>query len=478
VDRKVLHTIYKERVVLMKTTARSLHLAGGIAALLLASTFTGFGITNSIPQSWSFETKTNGEDIVDISTDSWYGEPGTFVATNGTYDTPQNGYPIDTSHNVYAHLSAPVTNQVQGGADKTVWIDHMVKPERWKQDDPPSDLPSDTQMAYFVNTNGHLVVYHCQLATSGARVSNIWSEVDSVAIGSNDWARISIGMIYNDAVLDWTWYYYQIKINGTLVTHTNAVSPSEGNYNGGGSYFALANESASKLNSIVMKGNGDFDDFVVSTNTPVFHVKYVITAAVAAGATGGTLNPEGSILVDEGSNQVFTITASNFWTIEKVVVVENGVTTTNTSASSPYTNTFTSVTNEGSISVYFLASATNGVPLWWMDQAGISGSDPDLDIDGDGFTSSEEYTSSTDPNNSNSFLRITRTWQENGTNYVQWESAFIDTTLPPFDIMSSTDLVNDAFSPAGVLVRGTTNTWGEAAPTAGTFYKVSATNAP
>ncbi len=113
-----------------------------------------------------------------------------------------------------------------------------------------------------------------------------------------------------------------------------------------------------------------------------------------------------------------------------------------------------------------------------MNDAGIAGSDPDLDFDGDGFTSSQEYTSSTDPNNPNSYLRISRTWQENGTNYVQWESAFIDTALPPFDIMSSTDLVNSAFSPAGVLVRGATNTWSETAPTAETFYKVSATNAP
>lgn len=179
----------------MKITARSLHLAGGIAALLLASTFTGFGITNSIPQFWDFEDMTNGQDIVDISTDSWYGEAGAFVATNGTYDTPQNGYPIDTNHTVFASLTAPVTNYVEGGAGATVWIDHMVKPERWKEDGPPPDLPADTQMAYFVNTNGHLVVYHCQLATSGARESNIWSEVDSVTIESNDWARISIGMI-------------------------------------------------------------------------------------------------------------------------------------------------------------------------------------------------------------------------------------------------------------------------------------------
>jgi len=468
----------------MKITARSLHLAGGIAALLLASTFTGFSITNSIPQSWDFENMTNGQDIVDISTDSWYGDAGSFVATNGIYPPPQNGYPIDTNHYVFASLTAPVTNQVQGGAGTTVWIDHMIKPERWKQDDPPTDLPSDTQMAYFVNTNGHVVVYQRYITTNGTdTASNIWSEIDSVAIGSDDWARVSIGMIYDDEALDYERYYYQIKINGTLVTHSNAVvSPygdgNTGDYTSGGSYFAVAYSSAAKLNSIVMKGNGYFDDFVVSTNTPVFHVKYIITAAVAAGATGGSLTPNGNVLVDEGSNQVFTVTASNFWTIDKVVVVENGVTTTNTPGTSPYTNTFTSVTNEGSINVYFVASTTNGVPLWWMNDVGLTDSDPDLDVDGDGFTTAQEYTSSTDPINSNSFLRITRTWQENGTNYVQWESAYIDTTLPPFDIMSSTDLVNSVFSPAGVHVREATNTWSGVAPTAGTFYKVSATNAP
>lgn len=464
----------------MKNMTCSLRLAGGVAALILASAFTGFGITNSIPQSWDFESFTNGEDIVDTSTDSWYGIPGAFVATNGTYDAPQEGYPIDTNHTIYAHISDPVTNLITGGAGETVWFDHMVKPESWKEDDPP-DMSgiSDAQMAYFVNTNGHLVIYHHEITTNGVSGSNIWSEIvgDQYTITSGDWARVSVGMEYFQA--DGTYQYFHVKINGNTVTNENGkIDPPSYNFTSGGSYFGMADNSAAQLNSIVMTGNGDFDDFVVSTNPPVFSFKYIITAAIAIGANGGTLDPEGSISVDRGSNQVFTITASNFWTIDKVVVVENGITTTNSSLPSPYTNTFTSVTNDGSISVSFVAAATNGVPLWWMDQAGISGSDPDLDIDGDGFTSSEEYTSSTDPNNSNSFLRITRTWQENGTNYVQWESAIIDSDLPPFDIMSSTDLVNNAFSPAGVLVRGATNTWSEPIPTVGTFYKVSATNAP
>jgi hypothetical protein len=463
----------------MKTVTCSLRLAGGIAALLFVSAVTGFGITNSVPYSWSFEGMTNGQDIIDTATDSWYGDAGALVATNGTYPEPGTGYPLATNHTTFAHLSAPVTNAIQGAINTIVWIDHMVKPEMWKQDDPPSDLPSDTQMAYFVNTGGHVVVYSTLADTNGVSVTNIWSELGDTTIASGAWARVSIGINYDKSTQDGRFRYYQVKVDGILQTSTNAITdPSAPDFSPGGSYFRLASSSGDKLNSIVMKGNGDFDDFVVSTNEPIFTFKYVIVASVMSGANGGNINPEGSIDVSAGSNQTFVVTASNYWNIEKVIIVENGVVSTNTPTASPYTNTFMNVAANGSIDVYFAAAATNGVPLWWMDDAGVIGTSPTNDPDGDGFTTADEYLSSTDPNNPNSFLHITRTWQANGTNYVQWESAYIDSSLPPFNVMSSTNLTGGAFIPAGTKVRGMTNVWSQPVAAPGLFYRVVAPAAP
>jgi hypothetical protein len=360
----------------------------------------------------------------------------------------------------------------------------MVRPEMWKQDDPPADIPSDTHMAYYLNTNGHIVVYSLIIDESGAEDPNqvpnpTWTELNNTPIASGDWARVSIGLQYDLNKTDYSYPYYQIKVNGITQTSPSAIiDPHTFNYTNNGTYFALAIQTAANLNSIVMKGNGDFDDFVVATNTPIFTFKYVIVASVVAGDEGGSINPEGSIEVNPGADQTFVVTASNYWTIDKVIVVENGATSTNIPTSSPYTNTFLSVTNNGSINVYFAAARTNGVPLWWMHEAGLDGSDPDDDPDGDGFTTSDEYVSSTDPDNSNSFLRITRTWQENGTNYVQWESAYIDSTLPPFNVLSSTNLNSGVFNHAGTQVRGMTNIWSDAVATPGLCFRVCAPSTP
>ncbi len=334
-------------------------------------------------------------------------------------------------------------------------------------------------MAYYVNTNDHLVIYHKGITTNGVAASNMWSEIDYITIGSGDWTRVSIGMEYFKN--DWAFFYFRLKINGSdFVTHENGkVNPPADNYDysPGGSYFALADPGATQLNSIVMKGNGSFDDFVVTTNEPTFEIKYLIMSSVIAGANGGSLTP-GDTEVDSGSNITFTVSVSNYWSIEKIVYVENGVTTTNTTADPII---FTAVSTTGSVSAYFIADTTNGVPLWWMADTVGTNADPEADADLDGLSNKEEWIASTDPDgDSNSVLRISRTWQQNGTNYVEWESAHVDTSLPAFGMMSCTDLVNGSFSNVGSIVRsGTTNVWSEAIPPVGTFYKVEATtNAP
>jgi hypothetical protein len=50
----------------------------------------------------------------------------------------------------------------------------------------------------------------------------------------------------------------------------------------------------------------------------------------------------------------------------------------------------------------------NGLPDWWEQLyfGHLTGTDPNADPDGDGFSNMQEYIADTNPTNSNSFLRM------------------------------------------------------------------------
>jgi len=462
----------------------------GIAAVFAASVVPGLGITNNIDTApgntieWSFESYTNGQDIVADTNSSWYGEAEALIANTNVMSSSPAGNPLATTHDVVAELTANVTNMVTGGSGKSIWIDQLTQPRRWDQDGHPTDIPTDAQMAFYVNTNGHIVIYHHDWnggVPTGA--SNIWTEITSPTINTGDWVRVSINMDY--AYADWVGYgalgayYFQMAINGTLLTHASqGVEDPEGvDYTLGGSHFVMATvDLGSQMNAISLHGTGYFDDMVVTTNEPTYTIVYTLSSTVADGDNGGSVTPLGDQTVAENGSQAFTVTASNHWTIEKVVITENGVTTTNILGASPYEKNFTNVAANGSIAAYFLADTTNGVPIWWMAGHGIQGEDPDGNNDGDSLTVRQEWMASQDPT-VNAEFAITRTWQADGTNYIEWTCTGVDPSLPPIDIGRATDLTAGFSNVATKARMEGTNMWGEAAVEA--FYQISAsTNAP
>ncbi len=468
----------------MKNVIRS-GIAMGIAVALTASVIPGFGITNDLDSlgrvSWSFESSGDGDDIV--NTDSWYGDAGSLTAFPTNYTKPAGGHPLSaTGHTAVAKLSASVTNAITGGEYKSIWLDHIVKPQRWELKGHPTDIPADAQMAYYVNTNGHMVIYHAGIKESSggngvdATGTNIWTEVSSIDIAADQWIRVSINMAYDRFA--WSGYYFRIMIDGTMVTSEQAVvypsfyddEPDDPkDYTLGGAYFMVGTEDgAGKMNAISLNGIGYLDDFVVSTNPP--HISYIIASSITpSDGHGGTTDLLGDVPVEEGSNQAFTVTSTNYWLIEKVVVSHNGVTTTNMSPASPFSTNLVNVTQHGSIAAYFIADTTNGVPTWWMAHHDIEGQEPSQAV-------TDSWIASQDPR-SNTEFKITRTWQANGTNYVEWICTGIDPDLPPIDIQKSSGLAN-GFSIVDSKAREEgTNTWSEAAPASATFYRVSATNA-
>jgi hypothetical protein len=100
------------------------------------------------------------------------------------------------------------------------------------------------------------------------------------------------------------------------------------------------------------------------------------------------------------------------------------------------------------------------------------------DVDGDGFATWQEYWSGTDPQDSNSFLRIDSI-TFSGTNLlVSWRHAVVDAGVPPITIQSSTNLVSGSW--VGIGTHAPTNgvnIWSAGSSVQG-FYRLAVTNAP
>lgn len=121
----------------------------------------------------------------------------------------------------------------------------------------------------------------------------------------------------------------------------------------------------------------------------------------------------------------------------------------------------------------------------WLDAFGWDEADLDEPRQpGDTMTRREAWLASVDPSDTNDMFRVSHIWQEDGTNYIEWVSKYVDDTLPPFAIWARTNLMDEAYHVRGELERTAadpigdpvTNTWYEAAPEYPVFYRIAGTN--
>ncbi len=203
-----------------------------------------------------------------------------------------------------------------------------------------------------------------------------------------------------------------------------------------------------------------------------------ITATVEAGE--GTIAPVGAVEVPFNGTTNFTMTPALYWSVGDVLVddITQGQITG---------YTFSNVTDHHTIKVYFIADKTaSGVPHWWLhDNVGATADFTEAaatNTDGDAYCNGDEYWSSTDPNDPDSYLKVAEAGTVNGTNYVVWHSACIDPELSPYIVLRSTNMASAAgWTQAGLSdARQGTNTWMEAAPPVAdrAFYRIGATNVP
>jgi len=426
------------------------------------------GATNTVPYSESFESYTNGHELA--GTGGWYAvESDALVVETNEYSSDFNYgyYPLsNATHTKVLHLQSDATNLVESSTGP-VWVDTVLSPTLWDQETQP-EVPSDAQMAYYVNTNRHPVIRH---GLGGFVDSNVWTEIPEVTIVSGSWARITINMDYT---FDGIHSYFQMYIDGQLIT--NALGWATNNFSSSnpGSWFALANSANTYISALGLNGTGLFDDLVVTNGAPYLPPPpapstntYTITASVVSG--NGTIAPSGAVEVVEGNSETFTMTPDSGWAIDDVRI-------DTVSTGTPGSYTFTDVQTNHALDVDF-ATNVYGIPVSWLENAGITNDHKNgalLDQDGDGITTSNEWRSSTDPLDSNSLFKVSDAVA--GSFEITWYSTNIDASLPDFQVERRPDLLTGNWSIVdGAVPRQEVNTWVDTnTPPVKAFYRLIA----
>jgi uncharacterized repeat protein (TIGR02543 family) len=126
-------------------------------------------------------------------------------------------------------------------------------------------------------------------------------------------------------------------------------------------------------------------------------------------------------------------------------------------------------------------TASHSVPYTWLGNwSWTNGYEVAVldDPDGDGFATWQEYWSGTDPQNSNSFLKIESVTFEGGNIVIKWESSAVGAGVPPLGIQVRASLTSGSWLNVGQksLANGV-NAWSNSAAQQ-LYYRLAVTNAP
>jgi len=467
--------------------------------------------SNDVPYAESFETYSVNDSVITLA-NGW-------DASTNTYATITNGVPKDftppfwtnnytgqypmngTTHTNVLRLDTEVgavTNFFQGtevySLYSNIWIDAMVQFRVWSDDNFPA-VAGDTgiQAAFFVDTNKHLVVYHAIRSITNT-YSNAFTVLTDTTIDSNEWHRLTVNMDYGSAPGTPQRKGFQIRLDGgpaitNIFAFTNCFVSA---YGTNGSCFLLANmglgyAGRTNFHAISYSGIGYIDDLVVTNGPVAFSTRWWISA-FASPAGGGTVLPSGTFQVDDGITLTITNTPTTYWT-NAYVNADGMIDTARTE------HAFGTISGDHSYTAVFAAvqigdaSSLSNAPQWWLAANNLTNYGGSYtwaesvtnDSDNDGYPNWYEHLASTDPTNADSTFKITETYQLNGTTYVKWISAAIDSYLPPFGVKRATNLVEGFTGIVGTQARGVTNIWAETGtpPTnVPVFYRIVATNAP
>ncbi len=465
----------------------------------------------SLPYSIAFETNVAaGETILtNANCGAWEGGPEDVEAyvTNISYPKPRCDYPLPSeSHDyVLAFANGTISNSFSADGITDLWIDTMIQPKQ--RDEVPSGDVTNSQMALYFDTNGYMNVYH-GVSLNGYYNMNPdyaqWSLLSNSlgATGPGQWVRVSIQMKHvklNQAEEEVYQSFFAVSLNGIPFSNENAYVTADVKDSKNGSWFLFANFNGQKLNSMALTGGGMLDDLVVSTDTPVFSEAAPFIKVHIAGQGyvlfDGTYTTNNQVLSlpSQGVTTNFYMAATNYHYIGSVWTGEYGSVTGQVTIAeekpSAYDFAWSNIVYDSDLFVSFAPHlATNGTPLYWMNGKGLGTNGIEWltwddvaldDQDKDGMFTWQEYVARTDPNNSNSVLRILAQTFSNGAPSLIWRTS-TEVGAPSYMIQMSTNLISGAWSNVAVNISASgtgTNVQQVTAPASGQgMYKVTITN--
>ncbi len=440
----------------MKDKGRSIVVA--VFASIFAMATMGLAV-NTVPQTYNFETGSDGDSIINQS-NGWVAADADAALIKAEVYSYSGAKPLPDPHTQILSITADVTNEISSSGSEIVYVDTMIDARPWDQETAPTP-PADAQTAAYVNTNGHLVIWH----NDSSATNKTWSELTNTSISTGNWFRLTFKMDYvNDIPGTFGVHGFSVIIDGQTVS--NATGAAAGT---AGEVFYMANNGTS-ISSVAFSGTAKIDDFQYSTSDPNTTTLYTIMSSVDD-ANKVMIAPLGTTYVAESNDITYVIS-----TVSNGVIGD--VTVDGTSVGAVTSYTFTAVSSNHTIAVMAQTSQTetgNGVPYSWLTDNGLGTNDM-TDTDSDGIIEWKEYAAGTDPNNSNSIFEILSVVYDNGSNSVSYYATTNSGVTDGINIMRSVDLVNDVWTnvaPGVLRSADGTNTWWDTNPPADVpaFYK-------
>lgn len=278
---------------------------GWVAAALLTASL-AFGPTmqaagtnnynngaNPNPYVESFEGFSNGCPVIP-NVPGWSGDASaiTAVVTNhgsGSYYSYNfTNAPLGNSvtHSNVLFVDGAVTNTLAGPTSTVVYLDCMGQ-FVYVTDTNAMAVDPLAQGTFYVNTNGHLVV----------RSADGWAEMTDPSIASDAWVRVTVTIdhAHTDAAAN---SYFQICLNGALLTNALGYNQNTGAPTHPGTWFKNCNAALSDVSLYSVSGRGYIDDLKVTTNSRAFLLR---TLTYTAGAHGSISGMTPQTVADYGS---------------------------------------------------------------------------------------------------------------------------------------------------------------------------------
>ena len=472
----------------------------GLVGLILvvctfcASTDALAAAANLVPYAESFESFSDGADIIDGTNNGWYGEAEALVAEELDYSAMfYNEYPLAVPHTTVAKVMGSVSNKL-ASADDHIWMDMVLQPRPWSEDTHPEDIPTDAQLAAYVSTQGFLTVY-CSTTTNGVDYTNRWVTMEHRPIASNDWLRLVVEVDYSGFA---KLCRFQIN-NGAHATNQYGwqnTSPGSLDDLKDGPWLPLLDQNATNVTALSLRGEEYYlDDLVITNQTPTMTAQYTIAVD---GDSGAIVNPSGSgpltlpdsFPIQAGDSVTFEFTAASGYAISNVAWGDGDATNDLGVVAS---HTFNSVAGDKVLYVFMVdtvgSQTERGTRYDWIDLYYTGVVDYEQvdtnDTDGDGAVTWVEFYAGTIPTNPLSVFQVLDVNSASPSNYVTWYATTNSGIYDPFGMLRSTNLlysgawVDMNVSIPRTPVNGTNWWWDTNTPPDEVYYRpYIITNAP